>query len=77
MKKHVSRCRYINCKIVNSKSGSKMANGEQAQTAWALGISDLAEMLEPCLVEVKDQGGFKLWHPEPLTHGSLLHTTIH
>jgi hypothetical protein len=77
MKKHASGCRYISFERVKNKRGSKMATGEQAQTTWALWIRDLAEMLEPCLVEVKNQGGFKLCHPEPLAHGRLLHATIH
>jgi hypothetical protein len=57
--------------------GSKMATGTQTQTAWALGIRDLAEMQETHLAEVKHQGELKLWHPEPLTHGRLLHIMIH
>jgi hypothetical protein len=39
---------------------------------------DLAEMQEACLEEVKHQGELKLWHPEPLACGRLLHImTIH
>jgi hypothetical protein len=36
-----------------------------------------SEMLEICLVEMKHQGELKLWHPESLAHGSLLHAMIH
>jgi hypothetical protein len=51
--------------------------GTQTQTAWALEIRDLAEMLETHLAEVKHKGEMKCWHPEPLAHGRLLHRTIH
>jgi hypothetical protein len=57
--------------------GSKMVTGTQTQTAWAQWIRDFAEMLEPCLVEVKHQGELKLWHHEPVARGRLLHTIIH
>jgi hypothetical protein len=56
---------------------SKMVTGTQMQTAWALGIRDLAETLETNMAEIKHQGELKLWHPEPLACGSLLHVTIH
>jgi hypothetical protein len=35
-----------------------------------------SEMLETPMAEVKHQGELKLWHPEPLAHGRLLHITI-
>jgi hypothetical protein len=57
--------------------GSKMATVTQTWAAWAPWIRDLAEMLEPYLVEVKHQGELKLWHSEPLARGRLLHATIH
>jgi hypothetical protein len=53
---------------------SKMATGTQMQTAWALGIRDLAETLETHLAEVKHQGEMKLQHPEPLASGKLPNT---
>jgi hypothetical protein len=34
-------------------------------------------MLETHMAKVKHQEELKLWHPEPLAHGMLLHTTIH
>jgi hypothetical protein len=34
-------------------------------------------MLEPHLVEIKQQGKWKLWHPKPLAHGKLLHAMLH
>jgi hypothetical protein len=43
-----------------------MVTGTQMQTAWALGIRDLAETLETCLAEVKHKRELKLQHPEPL-----------
>jgi hypothetical protein len=49
----------------------------QKQTAWAQWVQNLPEMLEPHLVEIKQQGESKLGHPEPLAHGKLLHTTLH
>jgi hypothetical protein len=54
-----------------------MAAGTQMQTAWALWIRDLAEIMETHLAEVKHKGELKLWHPEPLACGRLLHATIH
>jgi hypothetical protein len=54
-----------------------MVTVTQTQTARALWIKDVAEMLETHLKEVKHQGELKRWHPEPLAHGRLLHTTIH
>jgi hypothetical protein len=54
-----------------------MVTGAQMQTVWTPWIRDLAETLEPCLLEVKCQGELRLWHPEPLACGSLLHATIH
>jgi hypothetical protein len=54
-----------------------MATGTQTQTAWALWIRDLAEMLETHVTEVKHQGDPKPQHPEPLVHGRLLHATIY
>jgi hypothetical protein len=46
---------------------SKMVTGIQMQPPWALWLRELAEMLEPCLVEVKHQGELKLalWTPSP------------
>jgi hypothetical protein len=55
----------------------KMATRTQIQTALAPGIRELVEMLETHFAEVRHEGELNLWHPEPLTHGSLLHTTIH
>jgi hypothetical protein len=51
-------------------------NGAQTQTAWAPWIRDLAQMLETSLAEVQHQGELKPQHPEPLSHGRLLHTMI-
>jgi hypothetical protein len=34
-------------------------------------------MLETSLMEGKHQGELKLWHPEPLACGKLLHDMIH
>jgi hypothetical protein len=53
-----------------------MVTGTQMQTAWVLGIRDLAEMMETCLAEIKHKGGLKLRHPEPLVHGRPLHAMI-
>jgi hypothetical protein len=57
--------------------GSKMVTGTQMQTAWAPWVRDLAETLEPHLVEVKNQGELKLCHSEPLARGRLLNAMIH
>jgi hypothetical protein len=46
------------------------------QTTRALGIRELAEMIETHLAEVKHQGELKLWHPESQACGRLLHDTI-
>jgi hypothetical protein len=53
-----------------------MATGTQMQTVLAPCIRDLAETLKSHLVEVKCQGELKLWHPEPLACGRLLHAMI-
>jgi hypothetical protein len=57
--------------------GSKMATGTQTQTAWALGIRDLAETLETHLAEVKYQGELQLQHSLFIACGRLLHLMIH
>jgi hypothetical protein len=49
----------------------------QKQTAWAPWLQNLAEMLEPHLAEIKQQGESKLRHPERLAHGKLLHAMLH
>jgi hypothetical protein len=51
-----------------------MVTGTQTLTAWALGIGELAEMLETHLAEVKHQEELKLWHPELLA--SPLHDAL-
>jgi hypothetical protein len=57
--------------------GSKLVTREQKQTAWALWLKNLAEMLEPHLAEIKHQRESKLQHSEPLAHRKLLHATLH
>jgi hypothetical protein len=51
-----------------------MATRAQNQTAWAPWIKNLAEILEPYLVEMKHQGESKSWHLEPLA--SPHHVTL-
>jgi hypothetical protein len=55
--------------------GSKMVTGTQMQTAWAPWVRDLAETLEPHLVEVKNQGELILWTPSPWK-ASQCHDTL-
>jgi hypothetical protein len=45
--------------------GSKMVTRVQKQTAWALWLKNLAEMLQPHLTEIKHQEKSNLWHLEP------------
>jgi hypothetical protein len=54
-----------------------MATRAKKQTAWALRLQNLPEMLEPHLAEIKLQRESKLGHPEPVAHGNLLHDTLH
>jgi hypothetical protein len=48
-----------------------MANRVQKKTALDSCLKNLAEMLEPHLVEIKHQGQSKHQHPEPLDHRRL------
>jgi hypothetical protein len=59
--------------------GSKMAKRTQTQTqtVWAPEIRDLADILETHLAKVKHKVELKLWHPDALDHGRLLHVTIY
>jgi hypothetical protein len=54
-----------------------MATKVQKQTVWALWLQNHAETLEPHLGEINHRGESKIWHPEPLTHGKLLHAMLH
>jgi hypothetical protein len=56
---------------------SKMATRVQKQKLWAPRLQKLTEILEPHVAEIKQQGESKLWHPEPLARGKLLHTMLH
>jgi hypothetical protein len=71
---------YINSKIqlkfLKREGGFKMATKAQKQTEWTPWIKNLAEMLEPLLVEIMHQREPKLWHPELLTPRKL-HITLH
>jgi hypothetical protein len=59
------------------RGGSKMVTRVQKQTAWALWLQNLTEMLEPHLVEIKHQWESKLWHPDSLALGKLFHAMLH
>jgi hypothetical protein len=59
------------------RRASKMATRMQKQTVWAPWIKNLAETLEPHLVEIKQQGESKLRHAEPLSHRKLHHAMLH
>jgi hypothetical protein len=54
-----------------------MATRVQKQTAWVPWIKNLAETLEPHLMEIKHKGESKLQHPEPLDNRKLLHAMLH
>jgi hypothetical protein len=55
----------------------KAATRVQTQTVWAPWLQNLADMLEPHLAEIKQQGESKLRHSALLTPGKLLHTMLH
>jgi hypothetical protein len=54
-----------------------MVTRAQKQTAWAPGLQNLTENLEPHLAEIKHQGESKFQHPKPLAFGNILQATLH
>jgi hypothetical protein len=65
----------VSFKIKNKNT--KMVTRVQKQTEWALWIKNLAETLQPHLLEINHQGKSRLWHPEPLARRKLLQAMLH